>query len=398
MTKLHDLKRYISRLLCAFSCVALMAACGGSNDGPEPPESSAGDASRTVLVYMLASSNGLGATSPLDYDIQDIDEMFTAAKAGDLGEGRLLVFHSASNGNQVLKEITPSGIDTLKVYDPTVFPQTSPRMGEVFDDMKELAPAGDYGLVLWGHGTGWLQDGITETEMSEVKMYSYGWEHKSSQAMNVTTLAANLEGRGFSFLYFDCCYMASVEVAYQLRHAVDKIVAYPSEVLALGMPYDRNLKCLFNSEPDLVGAAKNTMDFYNAMLEDSYRMCTISVINTGGMDRLASATAHIYGINTTGLPAGYTPQPYEMGSVCNYYDFASYVRALDSDVELLEEFESALADVVVYEDATEYLWGRLPLNEHSGLSTFIMKNDGDLSKKNYSQLDWYADVASNLIK
>ena len=57
-----------------------------------------------------------------------------------------------------------------------------------------------------------------------------------------------------------------------------------------------------------------------------------------------------------------------------------------------------MADVVVFEDATEMLWGQLALNEHSGLSTFIMKNDDDMSVKNYSQLDWFSDVASVLIK
>lgn len=398
MLILRNIKGNLIRLLCALSCVVAFAACGDHNDTPGQPGPPQQDAHRTVIVYMLASSNGLGAGAPRDYDIQDIEEMCEAVRAGALGYGRLLVFHSASDGSQILKEITPSGIETLKEYDPEVLPQTSSRMNEVFDDMKNFAPAGDYGLILWGHGTGWIQDGITESEPAAVRPYSYGWEHKGSQAMNITTLASTLEGRGFSFLYMDCCYMASVEVVYQLRNAVRMIVAYPTEVLAYGMPYDKNIKCFFNNDPDLVGAAKNTMDFYKAMLEDSYRMCTVAVIDTDGMDGLASVTSLIYGMNSTGLPPDYTPQPYETGSVCNYYDFASYVRALDSSGGYLDEFESALADVVVYEDATAYLWGRLPLNEHSGLSTFIMKNDGDMSKKNYSQLDWFKDVASNLIK
>lgn len=383
----------------AFAGAISFASCR-HDDNPLPPEPQvpAEEVDRTVLVYMLASSNGLGASDPRDYDIQDIEEMLDAAKAGGLNGGRLIVFHSAANGKQVLKEIKPAGIDTLKSYDPEILPQTSLRMGEVFDDMKRLAPASDYGLVLWGHGTGWLQTGIEEAETADVRPYSYGWEHRESQAMNITTLARNLEGRDFSFLYMDCCYMASIEVIYQLRNAVRNIVAYPTEVLAFGMPYDKNVKYLFSDKPDLVSAASATMDYYKAMLEERYRMCTVSVLNTDAVDRLADVTRRIYEQNTTGLRPGYVPQPYQTGRLCYYYDFASYVRSLSCSDELQAEFEEAMADVVVFEDATEMLWGQLALNEHSGLSTFIMKNDDDMSVKNYSQLDWFSDVASVLIK
>lgn len=388
------------RILSALSVVFGFASCGG-NDGPEPPEPPTG-VSRTVLVYMLASSNGLGASAPRDYDDQDLDEMLTAAEAGDLGDGRLLVFHSSSDGTQILKEVTAEGINEIKSYDSNTLPQSSERMNEVFDDMKSIAPAAEYGLILWGHGTGWLQDGISEVSYAagDAKPYSYGWEHNGSQAMNITTLAKNLEGRDFKFLYMDCCYMASVEVAYQLRHAVNDIVAYPTEVLCYGMPYDINIKYLFSAEPDLVGAAKGTMFYYEAMHEDEYRMCTVSVLDTRNIERLAAAVAAIYEMNNVGVPAGFTPQRYETSYNCRYYDFASYIRALDSTPELLAEFEAALADVVVYEDATDYLWGRLALTEHSGLSTFIMKiADDTLSEKyNYDQLEWFDDVASKLIK
>ncbi|MDE6369646.1 MAG: hypothetical protein K2K94_10465, partial [Muribaculaceae bacterium] len=188
-------------LVVAFSIGA--ASCRhDDNDEPElPVEPETPLPGRTVLVYMLASSNGLGASSPNDYDMQDFNEMREAAAAGDITDGRLLVFHSASNGNQVLKEITQDGrVDTLKIYDSTIRPQTAQRMSEVLDDMKAWAPASDYGLILWGHGTGWIEDGIAEETASTYQTYSYGSEQNNKWKMNVTSLARVLEGRDFSFI------------------------------------------------------------------------------------------------------------------------------------------------------------------------------------------------------
>ena len=73
------------------------------------------------------------------------------------------------------------------------------------------------------------------------------------QKMNLTTLARTLQGQNFGFVYFDCCYMGSVEVAYELRHAM------PSN----GMPYNRNIRCFFAPEADLLTAARNTFELYD---------------------------------------------------------------------------------------------------------------------------------------
>lgn len=375
-------------------CLAFLASCSDLDD-PLPPEPV--EASRTVLVYMLAASNYLGDKEPDDYDMQDIEEMKQAAAAGDLADGRLIIFHSPTIGDNVLVEITPRGVDTLKIYDSTDVPQSSKRMSEVIDDMKRFAPAADYGLILWGHGSGWIQDGINEKE-TPVQGYSYGSELYNRRTMNVTTLARTIAGRGFSFLYMDCCYMSSVEVIYQLRNAVPRIVAYPTEVLVFGMPYELNVKHFFTPEPGLAEAARNTFDYYQAQPDYHYRMCTVAVLNTAGMERLAKATRAVYMRNSTGIPAGYVPQKYTDSSVCYFFDFGSYVHALSSDNELIAEFDAALDDVVELELATDRIWGTLDINEHSGLSTFIMKSDADANSSNYWQLDWFADVASVLIK
>lgn len=56
--------------------------------------------------------------------------------------------------------------------------------------------------------------------------------------------------------------------------------------------------------------------------------------------------------------------------------------------ERLAAFEKALGDVVVYENATPYLWSSVALKEHSGLSTYIMRGEDDPNCQLLEGLDW----------
>ncbi len=395
--------RIVSRLSTALLLMVLFVACGGDEPDPLPP-SPPEPVNRVVLVYMVANNN-LGAAG---YDRDDIDEMLIAARSGDIGpNGRLLVYHDGANALPVLAEIRGGGrIDTLKRYDGDGYAVEIARMRGIFDDMREYAPASEYGLVLWSHGTGWIQDGISDESDDEISALSFGQD--CGRTMNVTSLARALSGQDFSFLYFDCCYMASVETLYELRHAVPLIAASATELPVRGSRYDLNISAFFaDGSPDLVGAARNTFEHYNS-LSGSARTCTMSVVRTDGLDALASATADIYSNAGRGLPSGYIPQCFSERSVasCNYFDFRDYVAALCTDSsgnprfdgagDMLRRFDEALAECVVYAAATPYIWNSVPLLKHCGMSTYILKTTTHPSFKNYDSLSWYVDVASLL--
>ncbi|MDE5643940.1 MAG: hypothetical protein K2I56_10680 [Muribaculaceae bacterium] len=372
----------LSLLICLNACV----------DEPAPePVICPGEVGRTVLVYMVASNNlGIGK-----FDQADIEEMQKAADAGGVAGGRLLVYHVPASGDPVLKEVRRGGIDTLAVYDSSESSVSSGRMRRVFADTKALAPARDYGLVLWSHASGWLQDGMDDEIEAAPQPKAFGYD--KGQKMNITALARTLEGEDFSFVYFDCCYMGAVEVAYELRDATEMIVASPSELPSAGMPYDLNVPCFFAAEPDLVQAARNTFDCYDAM-GGSSRTCTMSVVRTEGMSRLAAAVRDIYLHAEESWPEGYEPQRYMTETRCYHFDLEYYIEALCDDSGMLEEFRSALSAVVLYEDATDYLWSRLPIESHCGLSTFIFTGESQTAMKNYDTTSWYRDVASALNK
>lgn len=372
-------------------CVMLLL-CGCSSQEPDAPPLT----KRTVLVYMVANNASLGGAG---YDTLDIEEMKAAAANGDLAGGRLIVYHAGVNAAPQLLDITQSGIVVLKTYDDSQYSVERARLEDVISDTKRYAPAEDYGLVLWSHASGWLQDGISETD--EASTLSFGYDR--GKKMNVSTLAKALTDKGFSFVYFDCCQMASVEVVYELRHATDFIVASAIELPIEGMPYDKNVKCFFTDTPDLIQAARNTFELYDGQENPENRWCSMSVIDTSEIDPLADATRAIYSaLPDMTLPPGYTPQKYQLDGRVYLYDFADYVNSMAEDYGvpalLLSEYDEAMHRAVIYKDATPLLYNTLPLTHHSGLSTFIMKSQQEAVTKNYNQLQWFADVASALIK
>lgn len=369
----------------------ITGSCKETKDEPVPPVRS--DVGRTVLVYM-ASDNNLGSSH---YDRSDIEEMMFGAAESDLGvDSRLIVYHSAYREAPVLMEILPDRIDTLRRYEYGIEASQRARMEDVIASTRQMAPAKNYGLVLWGHGTGWLQDGITP----DSETYAYGPENGKS--MNITTLAEVLEAAGcFDYIYFDCCYMSSAETVYQLRNSADYIIGSATELITTGMPYDVNLPLLMDgSKESLIAAARNTFDYYNAF-SGNRRTCTMSVIETSRMPRLAQAAASVYALASWYKPDGYTPQRLSDYDVrkCYYFDLKDYVHAMieadDMPESVKTEFDNAFNEAVIYSAATPRLWESVDLSRCNGLSTYIMTNSLDFEVKNYYTLQWYSDVASS---
>ena len=387
-----------SLVALAAASLALMSSCSGHNDEPDPGP--VGTARRAVLVYQVANNN-LGSSQ---YDIMDIREMLTAARSGDIpSDCRLIVYNDGPAGrgtssDPVLMEITPAGADTLITYSRADLSVTPARMNLVFDDFERIAPADDRGLILWSHGTGWLQDGIATPAD---RRRSFGYE-PGGKMMNITTLASVLGSRDFGFVYFDCCYMASVETLYELRQCSPRFVASVTELPVQGMPYHLNIREFFaQGEPRLIQAAANTFQAYNE-LSGQARTCTMSVIDASAIDDLADAVKAIYSKAPSSFPDGCNPQRYTVTSAaaCYYFDLRDYLASLCRTIEqgdtLMADFDAAMTRCVLYSAATPMLWNSIPLTECSGLSTYILRNSDSVTRKNYNTLSWYSDVASAL--
>lgn len=391
--------KLLRTIIPAVSVAMLLNACSDDKQPDLDPIPAEDPVSRTILVYM-AANNSLGSPNNSYRNQADIQEMITAASTQGFNGGRVIVYHHAYKAaHPVLLEITPDGAIGLKYYDTATSSVDAARMTEVISDTRKVAPADEYGLILWSHGSGWLEDGME----SKTTAYSFGEDREwlsdinyRKSTMNVTTLADIIgNDRPFAFIYFDCCYMSGIEVAYELRNATDYIIASATELPADGMRYDLNLPLLFKTQPDIVGAAKTTFEQYD-VLSGGERTCTMSVIKCDALDGLAEYTRDIYS-SVTPVKSVQGIQTFKTTTPYYYYDMEQYIEALSPAPDLLENWEKALADVVVYKANTPSLWGYWPVTRHCGLSTYPLTSPNSATTKGYDRFEWYADVASSLI-
>lgn len=380
-------------VVVAMVAAAVMTAC--HSDGPDNPATH-----RTVLVYMVAD-NSLGRDG---YDQADLQEMIEGARAGALGTGRLIVYHcrrgTASGIVPQLLEITPRGVNVLKEYpdNPEIYSTDVARMRQVLADVRSYAPADDYGLILWSHGSGWKEGSqsraiITGETVSAPVQHDFGEDR--GVTMKVSSLASALDGFDHSFIYFDCCFMMTVEVMWELRSAAPVIAGSGIELPADGMPYQKNLPVFFaKGQVDLVKAASNTFEYYDCQ-EGTYRTCAMTVVRTQALPALAEASKAIFATVTEYQPELSRLQRYERpGFVATIYDFEQYMRTICDDEALLATWKAAFDDAVVYSAFTPWVFNDLKL-DYYGLGSFVIMDSTDKTFRNYNSTAWYNDVVKS---
>ena len=382
------IKKFFSLL---FLCLMSVVLIGCNKNGDEPnniPEK----AKNTILVYMIATNTLSG------FDYMDMQEMMIAAQNIDLNRNNLVIYHCSKQNNPRLLKIAKVNevIDeiVLKEYSEEYKSLDVERINEVISDMQMLTPADNYGLVLWSHAMSWTPAKVAIN--NEVSPTYFGDDY--GRHLNIDILASAIPDNLFHYIWMDCCYMSSIECAYQLRNKSNFYVAYPTEVLSNGMPYNLTIPFLTGENIDLVGAANTTFEYFKYNTDKNSQFCTIAVLDMSKLDALAAATKNIYKgfkpIDTYGL------QKYSRGAQGPYYDFAHYVRVVaenNNTIEYIEEFNQALKDVVVYKNATDkFLNFKINQENFSGISTHALMYDGSSNEKYYFTLDWYDAVYETL--
>ena len=333
-------------LLCVIGL--LITSC--QQDGPDTPEA---PVKRTILVYMVAS-NSLGVNRR---DQMDLDEMDRAVEHGELNGCRLLVYRIGPDDDiPLLFEIKKgwrgtAEHQTLVTYDGTKGASvTAARMSQVIADAKRLAPARDYGLILWSHGTGWAP---SLTTRAAAPRRVFGEDNGSTMALD--QLAAAIPVGAFSWIYADVCYMGCVEVAYQLRSRCRYFVGYPTEIPGRGMPYELTLPYLCADQVQLDKACQETFDYYD--------------IQTGAL------------------------QCYNLNGYHFLYDFMQYYLEM-ADMSLGARMQDIYEKTVLYRIATPMIFNKIMIDQEnfSGLSTYVLGTSPGVNDNYYRTLDWFHAV------
>ena len=165
----------------------LLVGCKKDNDEPVKK-----DTQRTVVVY-ISGDNNLSTAA-----LSDINEMKEGA-TGIPSDGRLIAFVDRSLAGEKpfiveIKNDKNQPMDTLYKYPSDFYASDPDLFSEVLERVVGLCPSKEYGLVLWGHGSGWLVEPDTIAQKRAYGIDETG-NGSGGKWMNMTQMARALKGR-----------------------------------------------------------------------------------------------------------------------------------------------------------------------------------------------------------
>lgn len=285
----------MKHFLILFGLFLMVTSCSKDEPTQEPEV----PARRTVIVYM-AGDNNLSS-----YLQSDLNEMITGRKQVGRDES-LLVFvdRSSATAKPFIAKVTGKDkqpLDTLYKY-PTEFYSSDPEhFAEVLSRCMQLSPATeDYGLVLWGHASGW----IIETDSIDKRYYTprraYGVDN--GMWLNIPSMRKALQSLNmkWKFIFSDCCNMQNIETAYELKDCTEYLIAAPSEITGSGAPYNTVVPAFFIHNDEQM--YQTICDNYYTQIDIKGGHLPISVIKTDKLNDLATATKAVLPAVVENLP------------------------------------------------------------------------------------------------
>lgn len=382
-----------------FATILMFVSCEKKPKNPDTPTEKV----RSVLVYMAADNN----LQP--YAEENISSMVSAVKKGGIDDTNIIVYidRRGSLLPQIIS-ITKDGAKVIYEYNKQHNSASKEVLTEVINRFKSLAPAEKYSLILWSHATAWipkeseiksLHFGVLSPTGLEVqddyydypltKSFGYASFENANYEINIPELTEAIPSNTFDYIMFDCCYMGSVEVIYNLRDKAQYIMAAPTEVLAEGFSYETGLKYLTGKNPDLKSACKDFFDYYNDVKKSS---ATVALYNTSKLEKLAEVYSSIIANNLPKLTTVNRNKIQCYDRFYNHfiYDIKHYVEQFASTEEI-EELDLALKQCIEVKFNTPKFLG-FEINNYSGISVYIpwaLSGKYNSANEYYrTELDW----------
>ena len=253
------------------SAVFLLSACHKDDDDELKTE-------RSILVYIAGDNNLAGYVS------NDISQIVSGSLSLSPEKNRLLAFVDKRNSTPYIVEIAQGEETIVKTFDEEINSGDENSLKMAMQWMVDNYPAKSYGLVLWGHASGWIIEGSRSMHPNR----AYGVDYTAASAwMNIPEMAQALSTLPrLKFIFADCCCFQCVESAYELRNCTDYIIASPAEIPGEGAPYDKVIPALFSQSNNFY---ESVVDAYFDQRSGGYSL-PLSVVKTSEMDNLAQAT------------------------------------------------------------------------------------------------------------
>ncbi|MCC8153831.1 MAG: clostripain-related cysteine peptidase [Tannerellaceae bacterium] len=348
-------------------------------------------AERAVLVYFMADNS---LQSFAKADLQELEKGLTDF---DDSNSYLLVYMDDGGDAELFRLMKNSDGEVIKGEIKTYPSQDSADpevMKEVFSEVFTNYKANDYGLVLWSHGEGWIESPTTRW---------FGQD--GNNFMNISELKEVLEtAPHFEYIYFDACYMAAVEVLYELRSFADYFIASPMETPGPGVPYDLILPDMFGKTEPAIQIANTYYEHYNEKYQAGVGLtnnnwtagASITVIKSDALEGLANTTRSIF--------PHYVPEEeyidrsnllcYDTRSSRYYYDMDGLMQNLINKNEEYSEWKLAYDRAVVYYKTTQlnysmHIYGMFNMDGSTGMSSYIPRANQASILPYFRTYEWY---------
>lgn len=200
------------------------------DEEPPPEEEPEEIPEMTILIYMSGDNN------LEDQAAADLDEIEKAAIQPEQITILILSDRRFPGSTELLLK-TPDGLETVRNA-PFCPPGTELNLGssivlrEFLRYGRETFPAEEYGLILWGHGSGIRPAGVTGGE----KTYCPDVAARGD-GLDIPEISRALAGIGPDLIVFDASYAGMIETAYELRN-ISRVMAGPEgRMPEEGIPY-----------------------------------------------------------------------------------------------------------------------------------------------------------------
>ena len=303
----------MNRIILFFISLLLFSACDKNEDPSPTPTPEPTQAERTVLIYLSGENNltqdsQFPGESYMDFDMEEILE-----GSYKLNNNQHLICFIDSVGKDnkpYFIEVANGKAKEVYRYESDFYASDPAKFREVLQYTIDNYPAKEYGLVLWGHASGWIvhNDSVPNVlkarEVTRGFGKDEGWDtNGSSKWMNITQMAQALETiPKLKFIFADCCNFMCAEVGYELRNCAEYLIGSPAEIPGEGAPYHLMIEKLFSTSPSFYNDICNCYyDYFTeAYTDPDYRdwdlagySVPLSTFRLDQMENLADATKQL---------------------------------------------------------------------------------------------------------
>ncbi|HOS29682.1 MAG TPA: clostripain-related cysteine peptidase [Treponemataceae bacterium] len=131
------------------------------------------------------------------------------------------------------KELTCEEIDLVPGYTTNINTGNYEVLKKTIQFSRENYPAEQYGLIVWGHGTGWR--GASQSG-SNTKAFAV--DESAGSYMTNAELGKAVKDQELSIIGFDTCFGGILETAYEIKDSAQIMIASEGSVPAGGWDYN----------------------------------------------------------------------------------------------------------------------------------------------------------------